>query len=116
MDIGHAVESKGAATPQTLQHLMTGEDWSGRRYASTRELVKEFKLTHWGPQDATIYEYFPAFVISSVIGLSPVPLSNLLSWISGQQTFMDSMLKSAGLTISRGQVEGPAMSEWERKS
>lgn len=95
-----SLRHKGSVLFGMLIEAMTQRDWAGRRFTTFRELVRTGKTVDWHPDTADVdYEWLPSYIISQLIGVTPVQVQNLISWLNGELEAFESIGNSMGLGV-----------------
>ena len=81
--------------------LLLREDWAGRRYTSLGELFSEGELvTHRKKYKQGEWDFwYLSFALSKIIGNSPVGVNNIISSVTGEMDYADSLLSTLGLKV-----------------
>lgn len=84
--------------------FVNGEDWAGRRFTSLPELLQHEGLSTYksayNEGVPIVDSWYISFVLAQLIGHSPVGTQNLISSISGETDYFDSILGTLGLQVS----------------
>lgn len=95
-----SLRHKGSVLFGMLIEAMTQRDWAGRRFTTFRELVRAGKTVDWHPDTAQVdYEWLPSYIISQLIGVTPVQVQNLISWLNGELEAFEAIGNSMGLGV-----------------
>ncbi len=95
-----SLKHKGSVFFNIVQEAITGTDWAGRRFTTWGELIESGQTVAWGKQTNVIWEWFPSYVLSEIIGVQPVQFQNLLGWLMGEMHGFDAILNSLGMGVT----------------
>ncbi|MDX1700842.1 MAG: hypothetical protein R3250_09505, partial [Melioribacteraceae bacterium] len=104
-DPAKVVRHKGSMFSAASIELLTGEDWRGRPYSTLAQLLEDRTLTvfkrEYDPHGIPYVDgYYVSYLISQIIGATPIPVQNGVSWISGETEGFDAAARTIGLQVS----------------
>ena len=84
--------------------LINQEDWKGRRYTTFPELLGGEGLVTYKSRYAEGTPFFDSwyvsYALSQIIGHTPIGMNNLISSISGETEYTDSILNTLGVHVA----------------
>ena len=80
--------------------LFTQEDWAGRGFTKFSDLLRTGETVKWHAETGfTEWSWLPSYIINQFIGSTPIPIGNLIAWMSGEMEGFEAIGNSIGLGV-----------------
>lgn len=100
---GMVVKHKLSMVSHMSLNLINQEDWRGRRYTTFPELIGGKGLVTYESRYAKgtpIFDsWYLSYALSQIIGHTPIGMNNLISSVSGETEYTDSILNTLGIHV-----------------
>jgi hypothetical protein len=96
------IRNKASVPSKLLIEAVTGADWQGKSFATVGELYDKGKLTRFGPGKAVKWDTLPAYALSQMIGIQPIPFQNFINYAVGQTEGFDAIANTLGVGVTTG--------------
>ncbi|MCF7835797.1 MAG: Eco57I restriction-modification methylase domain-containing protein [Candidatus Marinimicrobia bacterium] len=102
---------KGSVMYSFFQELLTGTDWSGRKFTTWQELFGlvgtekdqekyKWQTVKYGTGRPLEIKQIPSFLASQLIGAQPIQVQSMIGWMSGEIGGFEAVTTSIGLHTS----------------
>lgn len=99
-------EGKTSVLAKVGTEFASGHNFYGKRFTNIGTLRKQGNLVEKNNEKGAITNpQIPSGLLYEIKNTVPLPAQNLISWIEGEQTGLDAILKSSGFRITSGRSE-----------